>query len=163
MKHSDNGHQAAAAAEDVAGCTVLLIDDSKTVRQSARECLESAGYRVRTAADGFAALAMVVEHRPALVLVDIMMPRLDGYQTCALIKNNADYRHIPVVMLSSKEALFDKARGRVVGSDAHLSKPFTSENLLAVVRRLVDGLPETRTVSVATTSKADEPAETTDA
>jgi len=163
MKHSDKGHSATGSAADRAGRTVLLVDDSKTVRQSARVCLESEGYTVITAADGFEALAMVVEHRPALVLADIMMPRLDGYQTCALIKNNADYRHIPVVMLSSKDGLFDKARGRVVGSDAHLSKPFTTESLVTAVRRHVPGLSTVGDAPVTTANKADEPAETTDA
>ncbi len=163
MKHSDNGHRTAETADDMTGRTVLLVDDSKTVRQSARGYLESEGYRVITAADGFEALALVVEHRPALVLADIMMPRLDGYQTCALIKNNADYRQIPVVMLSSKDGLFDKARGRVVGSDAHLSKPFTAESLKAVVRRHISAPMLADEVPVSTASTADEPAETSDA
>ena len=116
-----------------ADVTVLLVDDSKTIRRSARAFLETAGYTVVTAIDGFEALSKVVEHRPSMVFADIMMPRLDGYQTCALIKNNADYRDIPVVMLSSKDGLFDKARARVVGSDAHLSKPFTAQTLVAAV------------------------------
>jgi twitching motility two-component system response regulator PilG len=115
--------------------TVLLVDDSKTIRRSASNFLSNAGYTVITAVDGFEALAKVVEHRPALIFADIMMPRLDGYQTCALIKNNVDYRDIPIVMLSSKDGLFDKARARVVGSDAHLSKPFTAESLTAAVEQ----------------------------
>ena len=115
--------------------SVLLVDDSKTIRRSASNFLSSAGFTVTTAVDGFDALSKVVEHRPSIVLIDIMMPRLDGYQTCALIKNNADYRDIPVVMLSSKDGLFDKARARVVGSDAHLSKPFTADTLTAAVRK----------------------------
>lgn len=113
--------------------TVLLVDDSKTIRRSASVFLSAAGYSVITAVDGFDALSKVVEHRPAMVFADIMMPRLDGYQTCALIKNNVEYRDIPVVMLSSKDGLFDKARARVVGSDAHLSKPFTADTLTAAV------------------------------
>lgn len=118
----------------VSGITVLVVDDSKTIRRSASGFLAQAGWRVETASDGFEALAKVVEHRPDIVFADIMMPRLDGFQTCALIKNNADYRQTPVVMLSSRDGLFDRARGRVVGSDAHLSKPFTEESLLAAVR-----------------------------
>lgn len=89
---------------------------------------------VLTAADGYEALAKVVEHRPSVVFVDIMMPRLDGYQTCALIKNNADFRDIPVIMLSSEEKLFDKERAEMVGSDAHLTKPFTAQSLADAVR-----------------------------
>lgn len=125
----------AGAAKHAQEITVLLVDDSKTIRRSASSFLSAAGYCVITAVDGFDALSKVVEHRPAMVFVDIMMPRLDGYQTCALIKNNADYRSTPVVMLSSKDGLFDKARARVVGSDAHLSKPFTADTLTASVLR----------------------------
>ena len=126
VAHADIGHGAQAI-------TVLLVDDSKTIRRSASSFLTAAGYSVISAVDGFDALSKVVEHRPSMVFVDIMMPRLDGYQTCALIKNNADFRDIPVVMLSSKDGLFDKARARVVGSDAHLSKPFTADTLTAAV------------------------------
>ena len=117
--------------------TVLVVDDSKTIRRSAAGFLTRAGWSVETAGDGFEALAKVVEHRPDIVFADIVMPRLDGYQTCALIKNNADFGNTPVVMLSSRDGLFDRARGRVVGSDAHLSKPFTEETLLAAVREHV--------------------------
>lgn len=134
MKQPDDGHSAVTTADNNANVTVLLVDDSKTIRRSARSFLESEGYMVFTAVDGFEALAKVVEHRPSVVFVDIMMPRLDGYQTCALIKNNADFRDTPVIMLSSKDGLFDKARARVVGSDAHLSKPFTSRSLTDAVR-----------------------------
>ncbi len=118
-----------------AGLTVLIVDDSQTVRRTASEYLKRAGYAVITAVDGFDSLSKVVEYQPALIFVDIMMPRLDGYQTCALIKNNAQYRDTPVVMLSSKDGLFDKARGSIVGCDAHLSKPFTEELLTAVVSK----------------------------
>ncbi len=163
MKHSDNGHGATEAAGKMTDRTVLLVDDSKTVRQSAQACLESEGYRVLTAADGFEAVAMVVEHQPALVLADIMMPRLDGYQICALIKNNTEFRNVPIVILSSRDGLFDKARGRMVGSDDHLSKPFTSESLLAAVRRHVPTPLPARDLPVSAASKADEPAETSDA
>ena len=128
---SDDDFRDEAAAGAI---TVLVVDDSKTIRRSATGFLTRAGWSVETASDGFEALAKVVEHRPDIVFADIMMPRLDGYQTCALIKNNADFRDTPVVMLSSRDGLFDRARGRVVGSDAHLSKPFTEETLLAAVR-----------------------------
>ncbi|MFT4726076.1 MAG: twitching motility two-component system response regulator PilG [Granulosicoccus sp.] len=133
MKGSDIVTNAIQTPDATTGVTVLLVDDSKTIRRSASNFLSNAGYTVVTAVDGFEALSKVVEHRPALIFADIMMPRLDGYQTCALIKNNADYRNIPIVMLSSKDGLFDKARARVVGSDAHLSKPFTAESLKAAV------------------------------
>lgn len=133
MKGSDNLINAVPPTESLSDITVLLVDDSKTIRRSASNFLSTAGYNVVTAVDGFEALAKVVEHKPAIIFADIMMPRLDGYQTCALIKNNADYRDIPIIMLSSKDGLFDKARARVVGSDAHLSKPFTAETLTAAV------------------------------
>lgn len=140
MKGSDNVTHAIQTAVVTNTVTVLLVDDSKTIRRSASNFLSSAGYTVITAVDGFEALSKVVEHRPALIFADIMMPRLDGYQTCALIKNNADYRNIPIVMLSSKDGLFDKARARVVGSDAHLSKPFTAASLTAAVEEHLGGL-----------------------
>ncbi len=135
MKGSEDLSDAVPTADELSCITVLLIDDSKTIRRSATSFLSEAGYSVVTAVDGFEALSKVVEHRPSLVFADIMMPRLDGYQTCALIKNNADYRDIPVVMLSSKDGLFDRARARVVGSDAHLSKPFTAESLRQAVQQ----------------------------
>jgi twitching motility two-component system response regulator PilG len=114
---------------------VLVIDDSKTIRRTAETLLAKAGYQVQTAADGFEALGRVLEFRPDLLFLDIMMPRLDGYHTCALIKGNAALRHIPVVMLSSKDGLFDRARGRLVGAELYLSKPFTGEELLDAVKR----------------------------
>ena len=114
---------------------VMIIDDSKTIRRSAQSLLSREGWDVVTAEDGFDALAKFVEFRPDLVFVDIMMPRLDGYQTCALIKNNASYRDTPVIMLSSKDSIFDKARGRVVGSEHYLTKPFTREDLLGAISR----------------------------
>jgi len=117
---------------------VLVVDDSKTVRRSASGFLTDAGMSVVTASDGFEALAKVVEQKPSLVFIDIMMPRLDGYQTCALIKNNTDYRDIPVVMLSSKDGLFDRARGRVAGADDHLAKPFDAEAITDAVSRHLD-------------------------
>lgn len=135
MNGSEVVSDAVPTAQELSKITVLLVDDSQTIRSSAASFLNDAGYSVVTAVDGFEALAKVVEHRPAMVFADIMMPRLDGYQTCALIKNNADYRDIPVVMLSSKDGLFDKARARIVGSNAHLSKPFTAQTLTEAVQQ----------------------------
>jgi twitching motility two-component system response regulator PilG len=112
---------------------ILVVDDSSTIRRSAETMLTAEGYDVVTAENGFEALSMVARHNPDLIFVDIMMPRLDGYQTCAIIKNNAQYRSTPVIMLTSKDGLFDQARGRVVGSDLYLTKPFTKEELLAAV------------------------------
>ena len=116
-----------------AALKVLVIDDSTTIRRSAENMLRKAGYEVETSEDGFDALSKIARIKPDLVFVDIMMPRLDGYQTCAIIKNNAEFKHTPVIMLTSKDGLFDKARGRVVGSDLYLIKPFTREELLAAV------------------------------
>ncbi len=124
--------------------TVMVIDDSKTIRRSAENLLQKEGWSVVTAVDGFDALAKVVEHEPDLVLADIMMPRLDGYQTCALIKNNDRYSHTPVIMLSSKDSLFDKARGRVVGSDQYLTKPFSRDELISTVRKHLQNRPVKR-------------------
>jgi twitching motility two-component system response regulator PilG len=112
---------------------ILVVDDSATIRRSAESMLVAEGYEVITAENGFDALSKVARHNPDLIFVDIMMPRLDGYQTCAIIKNNAQYRATPVIMLTSKDGLFDQARGRVVGSDLYLTKPFTKEELLAAV------------------------------
>jgi len=122
---------------DLQGLKVMVIDDSKTIRRSAETLLKKAGCEVMTAEDGFDALSKIVEGRPDIIFVDIMMPRLDGYQTCALIKNNSQYRHIPVVMLSSKDGLFDKAKGRIVGSDQYVTKPFTKDELLDAIKRHV--------------------------
>lgn len=132
-----NSSDAAAShsAADSNRPVVLVVDDSKTVRRSASGFLTDLGLSVVTASDGFEALAKVVDVKPAMVFVDIMMPRLDGYQTCALIKNNADFRSIPVVMLSSKDGLFDRARGRVAGADDHLAKPFDATQMAAAVAK----------------------------
>jgi twitching motility two-component system response regulator PilG len=123
--------------EDMSSDTprVLVIDDSKTIRKTAQNLLAKAGYEVRTAEDGFEALAVIVDFQPDLVFVDIMMPRLDGYHTCALIKSNPTLRHTPVIMLSSKDGIFDRAKGRLVGAELHLSKPFTGDELLDAVQR----------------------------
>ncbi|MFO7541745.1 MAG: response regulator [Thiobacillus sp.] len=112
----------------------MVIDDSNTIRRSAEIFLNQAGYEVILAQDGFDALSKITDHDPDVVFVDIMMPRLDGYQTCSLIKRNAKYRSTPVIMLSSKDGLFDRARGRMVGSDKYLTKPFTKDTLLSAVR-----------------------------
>jgi twitching motility two-component system response regulator PilG len=109
---------------------VMVIDDSKTIRRTAETLLTKAGCEVVTATDGFDALAKIADTRPDIIFVDIMMPRLDGYQTCALIKNNSEFKHTPVIMLSSKDGLFDKAKGRIVGSDQYLTKPFSKTELL---------------------------------
>lgn len=119
------------------GLKVLVIDDSKTIRRTAETLLSKEGCEVFTAVDGFDALSKIADHQPDIVFVDIMMPRLDGYQTCALIKNNQTYKSTPVIMLSSKDGLFDKARGRIVGSEQYLTKPFTRDELLGAIRRHV--------------------------
>jgi twitching motility two-component system response regulator PilG len=125
------GVQGAAPAP--AGAKVLVIDDSNTIRRSAEIFLRQGGHEVILAEDGFDALAKVNDHDPELIFCDILMPRLDGYQTCAIIKRNPRFRHVPVIMLSSKDGLFDKARGRMVGSQEYLTKPFTKEQLLRAV------------------------------
>jgi len=113
---------------------IMVIDDSSTIRRSAEIFLTQAGYQVVLADDGFDALAKINDHHPSLVFCDILMPRLDGYQTCALIKKSAKFHATPVVMLSSKDGLFDRARGAMVGSSAYLTKPFSKDSLLAAVR-----------------------------
>ena len=120
---------------DLAGVKVMVIDDSNTIRRSAEIFLGQSGCEVILAGDGFDALAKITDHEPHIIFCDIMMPRLDGYQTCSLIKRNPKYRDTPVVMLSSKDGLFDRARGRMAGSDEYLTKPFTKESLLNTVRK----------------------------
>jgi twitching motility two-component system response regulator PilG len=112
---------------------VMVVDDSKTIRRTAETLLRKEGFEVVTAVDGFEALGKIADYQPDLIFLDIMMPRLDGYQTCALIKHHRVFRKTPVVMLSSRDGLFDRARGRVVGSDRHITKPFTKEDLLAAI------------------------------
>lgn len=119
------------------GLKVMVIDDSKTIRRTAETLLKKVGCDVITASDGFEALAKIADHKPNIIFVDIMMPRLDGYQTTALIKNNKVFKNTPVVMLSSKDGLFDRARGRIVGSEQYLTKPFTKEELLGAIKDLV--------------------------
>lgn len=120
------------------GLKVMVIDDSKTIRRTAETLLKKEGCDVVTAVDGFEALSKISDQQPDIIFVDIMMPRLDGYQTCALIKNNQLFRSTPVVMLSSKDGIFDKARGRIVGAEQYLTKPFTRDELLGAIRRHVD-------------------------
>ena len=134
---NDNETAANAKGEAVApgDLCILVVDDSATIRRSAETMLANEGFNVITAENGFEALSKVSRHRPDVIFVDIMMPRLDGYQTTAIIKNNEEFRDTPVVMLTSKDGLFDKARGRVVGSDLYLTKPFTREELLSAVRQ----------------------------
>jgi twitching motility two-component system response regulator PilG len=131
----DAGLGEASVADPVSlnGVKVMVIDDSNTIRRSAEIFLSQAGCQVVLAEDGFDALAKIADHHPDIIFVDIMMPRLDGYQTCALIKKNARFGATPVVMLSSKDGLFDRARGRMVGSDEYLTKPFTKDSLLKAV------------------------------
>ncbi|HEC13444.1 MAG TPA: response regulator [Acidiferrobacteraceae bacterium] len=116
---------------------VMVIDDSNTIRRTTEALLKKAGYDVFTASDGFEAMAMITDHRPDIIFVDIMMPRLDGYQTCSLIKNNSQFKNTPVVMLSSKDGLFDRARGRIAGSEEHVNKPFTQQELVQAINKHV--------------------------
>ena len=122
-----------AEAVNLNGVKVMVIDDSNTIRRSAEIFLAQVGCQVILAEDGFDALAKIADHQPSVIFCDIMMPRLDGYQTCALIKKNARFRHTPLIMLSSKDGLFDRARGRMVGCDHYLTKPFTKDSLVQAV------------------------------
>lgn len=125
------------AETNFAGIKVVVIDDSKTIRRTAETLLKKAGCEVITATDGFESLSKVMEHQPNIIFVDIMMPRLDGYQTCALIKNNQAFKKTPVVMLSSKDGLFERARSRIVGAEHYMTKPFTREELLNTIKAYV--------------------------
>jgi twitching motility two-component system response regulator PilG len=130
-----NENEASRQLPALAGIKVMVVDDSNTIRRSAEAFLKQAGCEVILAEDGFEALAKVAESRPDLIFCDIMMPRLDGFQTCAMIKKSPGYGATPVVMLSSKDGLFDRARGNIVGADDYLTKPFSRESLLEVVRQ----------------------------
>ncbi|MFW5970275.1 MAG: twitching motility response regulator PilG [Halofilum sp. (in: g-proteobacteria)] len=123
--------------ESLKGLKVMVVDDSKTIRRSAESLLTKAGCEVVTAGDGFESLAKIAEHEPDIIFVDIMMPRLDGYQACALIKHNSRFRDTPVIMLTSKDSIFDRARGRLVGSEQYLTKPFSREDLLGAIKEHV--------------------------
>jgi twitching motility two-component system response regulator PilG len=124
---------AASVKSNLRGLKILVIDDSKTIRRTAETLLVKEGCEVYTAVDGFDALAKIADHHPDIIFVDIMMPRLDGYQTCSLIKHNKTFKDTPVIMLSSKDGLFDRARGRLVGSEQYLTKPFTKDELLGAI------------------------------
>jgi twitching motility two-component system response regulator PilG len=124
---------AATIEKGLEGLKILVVDDSKTIRRTAETLLARQGCEVFTAVDGFDALAKIADHKPDLIFVDIMMPRLDGYQTCSLIKHNKTFKDTPVIMLSSKDGLFDRARGRLVGSEQYLTKPFTKDELLGAI------------------------------
>lgn len=121
------------ASRSLSGLKILVVDDSKTIRRTAETLLTKEGCQVFTAIDGFDALSKIADHQPDLIFVDIMMPRLDGYETCSLIKNNKTFKQTPVIMLSSKDGLFDRARGRIVGSEQYLTKPFTKDELLGAI------------------------------
>jgi twitching motility two-component system response regulator PilG len=133
-----NESRAEVQSVSLEGLKVLVIDDSKVIRRTAETLLAREGCDVVTAEDGFDALAKIADHRPDIVFVDIMMPRLNGYETCSLIKNNRAFRSIPVIMLSSKDGLFDRARGRIVGSEQYLTKPFTKDELIGAIQRHVE-------------------------
>jgi twitching motility two-component system response regulator PilG len=120
------------------GLKILVVDDSKTIRRTAETLLTKEGCKVFTAIDGFDALSKIADHQPDLIFVDIMMPRLDGYETCSLIKHNKLFRETPVIMLSSKDGLFDRARGRIVGSEQYLTKPFTKDELLGAISNQIN-------------------------
>ncbi len=115
----------------------MVIDDSSTIRKTAETLLKRAGFEVITAADGFEAMSVVADQHPDIIFIDIMMPRLDGYQTCALIKNNKKFGSTPIVMLSSKDGLFDRARGKLAGSEQHIHKPFTQDDLVEAINKYV--------------------------
>ena len=122
-----------SSSRSLNGLKILVVDDSKTIRRTAETLLAKEGCQVFTAIDGFDALSKIADHQPDLIFVDIMMPRLDGYETCSLIKHNKMFKETPVIMLSSKDGLFDRARGRIVGSEQYLTKPFTKDELLGAV------------------------------
>ncbi|MDH3275869.1 MAG: twitching motility response regulator PilG [Gammaproteobacteria bacterium] len=126
------------ASRSFSGLKILVVDDSKTIRRTAETLLTKEGCQVFTAIDGFDALSKIADHQPDLIFVDIMMPRLDGYETCSLIKHNKVFKETPVIMLSSKDGLFDRARGRIVGSEQYLTKPFTKDELLGAISNQIN-------------------------
>jgi len=128
----------ASATRSLNGLKILVVDDSKTIRRTAETLLSKEGCTVFTAIDGFDALSKIADHQPDLIFVDIMMPRLDGYETCSLIKHNKVFKQTPVIMLSSKDGLFDRARGRIVGSEQYLTKPFTKDELLGAIANQIN-------------------------
>lgn len=126
------------AVRSLNGLKILVVDDSKTIRRTAETLLSKEGCHVITAIDGFDALSKIADNQPDIIFVDIMMPRLDGYQTCSLIKHNKVFKETPVIMLSSKDGLFDRARGRIVGADQYLTKPFTKDELLGAISNQIN-------------------------
>ncbi len=126
------------ASRSLNGLKILVVDDSKTIRRTAETLLTKEGCQVFTAIDGFDALSKIADHQPDLIFVDIMMPRLDGYETCSLIKHNKIFKATPVIMLSSKDGLFDRARGRIVGSEQYLTKPFTKDELIGAISNQIN-------------------------
>jgi len=126
------------ASRNLSGLKILVVDDSKTIRRTAETLLTKEGCQVFTAIDGFDALSKIADHQPDLIFVDIMMPRLDGYETCSLIKHNKMFKETPVIMLSSRDGLFDRARGRIVGSEQYLTKPFTKDELLGAISNQIN-------------------------
>jgi twitching motility two-component system response regulator PilG len=128
LQQSENANE-----QQFSNIKVMVIDDSKTIRRIADNIFKKVGCEVVTAVDGFEALAKITVHKPDIIFVDIMMPRLDGYQTCALIKNNQFFKSTPVIMLSSKDSIFDRARGRIVGSEKYLTKPFSKDDLISAI------------------------------
>ena len=126
------------ASRSLSGLKIRVVDDSKTIRRTAETLLTKEGCQVFTAIDGFDALSKIADHQPDLIFVDIMMPRLDGYETCSLIKHNKVFKETPVIMLSSKDGLFDRARGRIVGSEQYLTKPFTKDELLGAISNQIN-------------------------
>ncbi len=125
-------------SRSLSGLKILVVDDSKTIRRTAETLLSKEGCQVFTAIDGFDALSKIADHQPDLIFVDIMMPRLDGYETCSLIKHNKTFKSTPVIMLSSKDGLFDRARGRIVGSEQYLTKPFTKDELIGAISNQIN-------------------------
>jgi twitching motility two-component system response regulator PilG len=121
---------------------IMIVDDSVTIRRTAESLLKREGYTVITAEDGFQALSKVVDEHPDIIFLDIMMPRLDGYQICSIIKNNSLFKNTPVIMLSSKDGIFDKVRGKLVGSEKYVTKPFTKEDLVEAINQCVSRLPQ---------------------
>ena len=119
---------------------IMVVDDSKTIRRTAETLLQREGFDVITAVDGFDALAKIADVEPDVIFIDVMMPRLDGYQTCVILKNSQLYQNIPVIMLSSKDGLFDQAKGRVVGASEYLTKPFSKDELLVAIQKTVEPL-----------------------
>ena len=129
--------EAESEANDTQAIKVMVVDDSVTIRRTAETLLKREGFTVITADDGFEALSKIVDSHPDIIFLDIMMPRLDGYQTCSVIKNNRTFKTTPVIMLSSKDGIFDKARGKLVGSEQFVTKPFTREDLLEAIQQHV--------------------------